>query len=119
MVYKKFVPNTLISSSEINSNSLILTNDITASARMWVIGEDLFDPANCDLTTPFAQINYGETTDFKILHSYQPNSISVYVDGIRMKRTTDFTETGDTTIHLVVALVSTQDIIVDYIRKDI
>ena len=110
MAYKKtFQPGALVRSSEINENAKITQNDPTATFLMWIIGEDLLAfPANT-----------GATLVFTTSHYYQPNSIAVYVDGIRMKRLTNFTETGTNQITLNVALVPTQDIIVDYIRQDI
>ena len=97
-----FVPLTVISSSEINNNFLVLNT--------WeVIGEDLS-----------SQIT-GANLIFNFAYPYVSGTARIYVDGIRQKLTDNYLESGVQSISFLAgqAVSAGSDIVVDYRRSDL
>lgn len=61
----------------------------------------------------FDGVNKTFTTSFL----YVPNGLSVFLDGIRLRRTADYTETGSTTFQLLSAPLPGDTISVDYQKQ--
>jgi hypothetical protein len=98
---KDFQPLTIISSQEINNNFTVLDT-------REVIGEDLT-----------AQIN-GVATVFQTTNEYVAGTLKVYVDGLRYRPTTDYTESGVDTFTIVGDIITVgSDMIVDYRNAEI
>ncbi len=76
--------------------------DVVVSAAMDHIGE-----------VPTGSVN-GSNTVFTTAASYVGSTISVYVNGIRQKKTTDYTESSATTITFTTAPSTGDVILVDY-----
>jgi len=102
MVYKKnFQSKKLIKSVEQNENFTII------QSGLFKIGEDLT-----------SQID-GVRSIFTVSNLYMPNTLKVYLDGIRLRRTIDYSELSDNQFQLTVIPIIGQDLVCDYIRKDI
>jgi hypothetical protein len=97
-----FVPLTLISSSEINNNFIVI--------RDWDIKND-------DLSAQITGIQLLFTTTYE----FYSNSLCVYLDGIRQLLGTDYTVTGNDNFTFTAGNepLSGQDLVVDYRRSDL
>lgn len=101
---KDFAPLTIISSSEINNNFIVL---------------DTREVRNNDLSS---QAN-GSNLIFTTTYTYVAGSLEVFVDGLLQKKGAlgDWEESGTQTFSFTAgnAPLSTQDVICRYIRSDI
>jgi hypothetical protein len=95
-----FVPLTPILSAEINQNFLILRDRIMK---------------NDDLTS---QID-GVALLFTTTYPFVLNSTDVFVDGIKQRLGTDYTESGSQIITFTSTLVVGQDLVINYLRNDL
>ena len=59
----------------------------------------------------------GARTILTIAHSYVTGLIEIFRDGLLLKKTTDYAETNSTTITLVSALATEENVWVNYIKQ--
>ena len=75
---------------------------ITTGISLPVIGEDLSSQAD------------GVNTTFTFANNYVSNTVSVYLNGLRLLRDSDYTEDTSNTIEILIAVTSGEKILVDY-----
>ena len=110
MTYKKdYTTGKLVKSSEVNNNFKILQGMAADTATpLFIYGENLT-----------GQIN-GILSAFITAYYFRDNSICVYVDGLKLVRTTHYAEnTALKTITLTFVPIVGQTLTVDYIRVNL
>jgi hypothetical protein len=64
---------------------------------------------------PTGTVN-GVNKAFTTAHTYRPNQLSVFLNGVRQRRTNDYTETSNQAFSFVVAPISGDILSVDYMQ---
>jgi hypothetical protein len=64
---------------------------------------------------PVGTVN-GVNKAFTTAHTYRPNQLSVFLNGVRQRRTNDYTETSNNSFSFVVAPASGDILSIDYMQ---
>jgi hypothetical protein len=104
-----------------NVDSLVESKEITSVEFFDVLGGSMGGGGGGGGITavygeiPTGTIN-GVNTIFSTIFAFTPNLLAVFLNGIRLRRTNDYTEIGSNTFQLVTAPLSGDSLSVDYIK---
>jgi hypothetical protein len=84
-----------------------------------LICDYLIAPVEGPLTQKVGEVPTGAINGTNLVYgtasNYQSNSLAVYANGIRLRLTLDYTETGTNTFQMVTALLTGDKLLVDYL----